>query len=46
MKQLEGNGESDDEIDAALDRVVENKTEESKVSKKNQATDFEKAEAV
>ena len=29
-----------------MDRVLENKTEESKVSKKNQATDLERAVAV
>lgn len=46
MKKLEEQEASDDDIDAALDRVVEKKVEESKISKKSQATDAEKAEAV
>jgi hypothetical protein len=46
LRQLEGQEASDDEIDAALDIVAEKKIEESKVSKKSQATDAEKAGAV
>ena len=47
MKQLESaEKDSDDELDAALDMVIEAKTEESKVTKTKQATDFEKAEAI
>ena len=38
--------DSDDELDAALDMVLNAKTEESKVSKTKQATEIEKAEAI
>ena len=48
IKKLEGDQDeqSDDDIDAALDRVIENKTEESKKASTRQVSDLEKAEAV
>ena len=48
IRKLEGDQEnqSDDDIDAALDIVIENKTEESKKVQTRQVSDLEKAEAV
>ena len=47
MKQLEkAEGDSDAELDQALDMVLEAKQEESKRTKTRQASDFEKAEAI
>ena len=47
LQKLEANHEgSDEELDAALDMVVQAKTEESKITQTKQATDVEKAEAV
>lgn len=37
---------SDAELDAALDRVIENKTEESKIHQTKKVSDIERAEAV
>ena len=47
MKKLEAEEDaSDEELDAALDRVIENKTEESKHSQVKKVSDIERAEAV
>lgn len=47
LKQLEdGDEESDDDINAALDQINQDKTEEGKQAEVRRADDFEKAEAV
>ena len=40
------NEQSDEEIDAALDKVLEQRTEETKQRSNRHVTDLEKAEAV
>ena len=47
LKKLEGDAEAtDEELDAALDLVIKDKKEESKLTQVRQASDLEKAEAV
>ena len=48
LRKLEADqdGSDDDEIDAALDKVMEAKTKEAEVTQTKKATDFERAEAI